>query len=112
MEPVIERVGPDGFRGLRTHRGLVARIAARSDAVAFSVAYRQLPGAPLFVSMADALQAYRRLFDQGHRPEDIVIAGDSAGGFLAFTTALAALRGGLPAPAGIVALSPPVPLAD
>jgi acetyl esterase/lipase len=96
--------------GLRTHRGLVARIAARADAVAFSVAYRQLPGAPLSVSMADALNAYRMLLEQGHAPDDIVIAGDSAGGFLAFTTALAALEGGLPAPAGIVALSPLVDL--
>lgn len=96
--------------GLRTHRGLVARIASRSDAVAFSVAYRQLPGAPLSVSMADALRAYGGLLDQGHKPEDIVIAGDSAGGFLAFTTALAALKSGMPAPAGIVALSPLVDL--
>ncbi|GAA2170266.1 alpha/beta hydrolase [Actinomadura napierensis] len=96
--------------GLRTHRGLVARIASRADAVAFSVAYRQLPRAPLSVSMADALSAYAWLLDQGFAPDDIVIAGDSAGGFLAFTTALTALENGLPAPAGIVALSPLVDL--
>lgn len=96
--------------GLRTHRKLVERIAQRSDAVAFSVAYRQLPGAPLSTSMADALDGYRILLEQGHAPQNIVIAGDSAGGFLAFTTALKALRRGFPAPAGIVALSPMVDL--
>ncbi|MEU5884823.1 alpha/beta hydrolase [Spirillospora sp. NPDC047279] len=96
--------------GLRTHRKLVERIARRSDAAAFSVAYRQLPGAPLTTSMADALAAYRWLLDQGHAPGNIVVAGDSAGGFLAFTTAITALKTGLPAPAGIVALSPLVDL--
>ena len=96
--------------GLRTHRGLVARIAAASDAVAFSVGYRQLPSAPLSTSMADALAAYRWLLDQGHKPQDIVIAGDSAGGFLAFDSVLAAMRNGLPAPAAIGALSPLVDL--
>ncbi|WP_433241889.1 alpha/beta hydrolase [Actinomadura nitritigenes] len=96
--------------GLRTHRGLVARIASRSGAVAFSVAYRQLPGSSLVISMADALNAYAWLLEQGHAPDDIVIAGDSAGGFLAFTTALTAMENGLPKPAGIVALSPLVDL--
>ncbi|KAB2346608.1 alpha/beta hydrolase [Actinomadura rudentiformis] len=96
--------------GLRTHRTLVERIAKRSDATAFSVAYRQLPRAPLSTSMADALASYRWLLDQGHAPENIVISGDSAGAFLAFTTALNAIKGDLPAPAGIAALSPLVDL--
>ncbi|GAA2583110.1 alpha/beta hydrolase [Actinomadura fulvescens] len=96
--------------GLRTHRKLVERIAERSDATAFSVAYRQLPSAPLSTSMADALASYRWLLDQGYAPENIVISGDSAGAFLAFTTALTALKTGLPAPAGIAALSPLVDL--
>ncbi|REE97798.1 alpha/beta hydrolase [Thermomonospora umbrina] len=92
--------------GLRTHRRLVARIAKRSHAVALSVGYRQLPKAPLSVSMADAFEAYRGLLAQGYAPENIVIAGDSAGGFLAFTTALTAAEQGLPVPSAIVALSP------
>ncbi|GAA2583088.1 alpha/beta hydrolase fold domain-containing protein [Actinomadura fulvescens] len=105
---VILYLHGDGFFscGLRTHRNLVAGLAARSDAVAFSVAYRQLPGAPLSTSMADALASYRWLLDQGYGADDIVIAGDSAGGFLAFTTVLSALEAGLPVPAGIVTLSP------
>lgn len=98
--------------GLRTHRRLVARIAERANAVALSVAYRQLPRAPLSVSMADAFEAYRWLLAQGHRPEDIVVAGDSAGGFLAFTTVLTAAEQGLPVPAGIVGLSPLTDLDD
>lgn len=92
--------------GLHTHRRLVARIAARSNATAVSIAYRQLPASPLTVSMTDALDSYRWLLDQGHAPENIVIAGDSSGGFLAFTATITALEKGLPAPAGIVAQAP------
>jgi acetyl esterase/lipase len=96
--------------GLRTHRGLVAQLAARSQAEAFSVAYRQLPHAPLSTSMSDGLEAYRWLLDQGFEPRNIVVAGDSAGGFLAFSTVLAARAAALPAPAAIVGLSPLVDL--
>lgn len=98
------------FGGLRTHRRLVARIAGRADAMALSIAHRQLPAHPLSVSMDDALAAYRWLLDHGHDPDEVVVAGDSSGGFLAFTTVLAAAEQGLPAPAAIVALSPLVRL--
>jgi acetyl esterase/lipase len=50
--------------------------------------------------------AYLRLLDRGYKPSRIVVAGDSAGGYLAFAAPLRALSEGLPAPAGIVALSP------
>ncbi|WP_189210241.1 alpha/beta hydrolase [Actinokineospora fastidiosa] len=94
--------------GLRTHRRLAARIAERAGVTALSVAYRQLPASPLAVSMADAHHAYTWLVEQGFT--DIVIAGDSAGGFLALTTALTARDEGQPGPAALVALSPLVEL--
>ncbi|MFC6881235.1 alpha/beta hydrolase [Actinomadura yumaensis] len=92
--------------GLRTHRRLAARISAASGAPVLSVAYRQLPGAPLAVSVADCAHAYRWLLDEGYDPGRVVVAGDSAGGFLAFAATLRAMRDGAPAPAGIAALSP------
>ncbi|MGW5049675.1 alpha/beta hydrolase [Actinokineospora sp. NPDC004072] len=94
--------------GLRTHRRLAARIAERAGMTALSVAYRQLPAAPLSVSMADAHLAYTWLLERGH--SEVVVAGDSAGGFLALTTALAARDGGQRLPAGLVLLSPLVEL--
>lgn len=91
--------------GLRTHRRMVARIARASRMPALSVAYRQLPeGAHITQSIADAVTAYKWLLAQGFT--QIVVAGDSAGGFLTFTTALAARAESLPMPAGIVAISP------
>lgn len=92
--------------GLRTHRRMIARISRAAGVPALSVAYRMPPRVTIETTLEDCLNAYRWLLEQGYRPCDIVIAGDSAGGYLAFMTPLRALRAGLPAPAGIVALSP------
>lgn len=92
--------------GVATHRHAVARIAQACGMPVLSVAYRQLPVVPLTGSVADCLAVYRDLLAKGYASERIVLAGDSAGGCLAFATALGAMAAGLPRPAGIVALSP------
>lgn len=92
--------------GVATHRYEVARIAEACGLPVLSVAYRQLPTVRLTGSLDDCLTAYQGLLAQGFDPARIVLAGDSAGGHLAFATALAAMADGLPRPAGIVALSP------
>lgn len=94
------------FCGLNTHRYGVASISSASRLPALSVAYRQLPEVPIPGSVADCLTAYRHLLDEGIPAEKIVFAGDSAGGYLSFATALRAREEGLPLPAGIVAASP------
>lgn len=92
--------------GVATHRYEVALIAQACGLPVLSVAYRQLPTVRLSGSVEDCVSVYRLLLAEGFDPSRIVLAGDSAGGHLAFATALAALAEGLPAPAGIVALSP------
>ena len=92
--------------GVATHRHAVARIAQAAGLPVLSVAYRHLPTVPLAGSVADCLAVYRSVLAQGFDPQRVVLAGDSAGGCLAFATALAARDEGLPRPAGIVALSP------
>ncbi|WP_433325890.1 alpha/beta hydrolase [Spirillospora sp. CA-294931] len=92
--------------GLRTHRRMVARLSAASGAPVLSVAYRQLPSAPLETSLADCVEAYRWLLDEGYDASRIVVAGDSAGGFLAFAATMRARDEGLPSPAAILALAP------
>ncbi len=54
----------------------------------------------------DGLSGLRWLLRRGYDPEQIVIAGDSAGGYLAFMTALASAQLDLMKPAGIAAVSP------
>jgi len=92
------------FCGLASHRRIAARIAALTGLAVLSVDYRHLPKAVLADSLADCMAAYKWLHAQGF--EWIVLSGDSAGGHLAFATALQAMRDGLPAPVGIAAISP------
>lgn len=92
--------------GLRTHRRLVSRISTASEVPVLQVNYRQLPAAKLSHTISDCVQVYRALLDDGYDPTGIVLAGDSAGGYLAFATALRAIADGLPGPAGVAALSP------
>ncbi|MFD4293924.1 alpha/beta hydrolase [Rhodococcus sp. NPDC058505] len=92
--------------GLNTHRALALRIASAADAAVLSVDYRMLPRHPIAAATADGVAGYRWLLEHGYPADRIVIAGDSAGGFLTFTTALALTGRGLPQPAALVALSP------
>lgn len=96
--------------GLNTHRSLAVSLSDRADGAVLSVDYRMLPNAPIAHAVDDAVRGYEWLREKGYRGEDIVIAGDSAGGYLAFMTALAIAESDLPRPAGIVALSPLVDL--
>ena len=88
------------FGSPRTHRNLVSRISHVTGLPTLALDYRLPPVATLPAPIEDALAAYRHLLDEGHAPERIVVAGDSAGGHLALTLALHATEAGLPAPRG------------
>lgn len=90
----------------RTHRPLTAELARRSNARVLALDYRQAPRHPFPAWLEDALQAYQHLLKEGLRPEDIVLAGDSAGGNLVLVTLLRLRELGLPLPAGAICLSP------
>jgi acetyl esterase/lipase len=92
--------------GLDSHRPIAASMARRTGLPVLNVEYRKMPGTSITGSVDDCLTAYRWLLRHGTDPARIVFAGDSAGGFLAFATALRAVATGLPAPAGLVGLSP------
>ncbi|GAB3670899.1 alpha/beta hydrolase fold domain-containing protein [Actinocorallia lasiicapitis] len=92
--------------GLNTHRRMIARLSAAAGIPAFSVDYRMIPQVTLLDEVLDCLTAYRHLLDNGVAASDIVFAGDSAGGYMTFATALLARDSGLPLPAALVALSP------
>jgi len=94
------------FGSPRTHRNLVSRISHVTGLPVLALDYRLPPLATLPAPIEDALAAYRHLLDEGHAPERIVVAGDSAGGHLALTLALHAAEAGLPKPAALILLSP------
>lgn len=92
--------------GINTHRGLVARLSKEADAAVLNVGYRMLPRHGLAEAIDDAVAGLTWLQRQGYNADQIVIAGDSAGGYLALATALQlAARGKTPL-AGIAAISP------
>lgn len=92
--------------GLNTHRRLVSRISYSAKQPVLNVGYRQMPYEPITESVADGVDGFRWLVEQGYAPEDITIAGDSAGGYLAFSVARAVMDKGWGQPAGVVAISP------
>jgi acetyl esterase/lipase len=94
------------FGSPRTHRNLVSRISHVTGLPVLALDYRLPPVATLPAPIEDAIAAYRHLLDEGHAPERIVVAGDSAGGHLALTLALHAAEAGLPRPAALILLSP------
>ena len=89
-----------------THRTLATHLAATSGAVVHLLDYRLAPEHPFPAALDDALAAYRELRERVDRPERTVLAGDSAGGWLALTTALRLRDEGSPLPAALGLVSP------
>lgn len=92
--------------GLHSYRRLVSRISLAAQQPVLNVGYRQMPKEPITESVADGVDAFRWLLDQGYAAGNVTIAGDSAGGYLAFSVARAVIDKGWGQAAGVVALSP------
>ncbi len=88
------------------HRGVVAKLARRSGVATLLFEYRLAPEHPFPAAVEDSVRAYRWLLNQGFKPEQILLAGDSAGGGLALVLLLALRQQSIPLPAGAVAISP------
>lgn len=76
------------FGGVATHRRLVDSLALTGNACVWMPEYRLAPEYPYPAALNDALHCYLTLLEQDIDAEDIVIAGDSAGGGLALALAL------------------------
>jgi cyclohexanone monooxygenase len=91
-----------------SHRGLTSRLARASGMPVWTPDYRLAPEHPYPAALDDALACYEAMLTGGLRADQIVIAGDSAGGSLAMALLLR-LRtrvGGPGMPAAAVLLSP------
>ncbi len=89
-----------------SHRDVTGRLSKASGARVLSLNYRLAPEHPFPAPVDDAVAAYRWLLAQGISSSNIAIAGDSAGGGLAFATLLALRDAGDPLPAAGVGISP------
>ena len=88
------------YGDLDSHDPACRFLAERAGVRVLSVGYRLAPEHPFPAAYDDGLAAYRWVVDHadsiGADPTRLAVGGDSAGGCLAATTAIAAAREGLP----------------
>ncbi|WAJ44161.1 alpha/beta hydrolase [Mycobacterium sp. Aquia_216] len=96
--------------GANSHGRVVEAISKFADTPVLVVNYRLLPKHSVGMALQDCHDAYRWLRRRGYEPDQIVLAGDSAGGYLALSLALRLQEEG-EEPAALVAISPLLQLA-
>ena len=96
--------------GVNSHSRVVNALSRYADSPVLVVNYRLIPKHSVGMALDDCHDAYRWLRLRGYQPEQIVLAGDSAGGYLALALAQR-LQHVHEEPAAPVALSPLLQLA-
>jgi acetyl esterase/lipase len=91
---------------INTHRAMVARIARAAHARALALDYSLAPERPFPAAINDTTAAYKWLLERGYKPNQVVLAGDSAGGGLVLAALLALRDSGTSLPACAIAISP------
>ena len=93
------------------HRQLAAQLAQTAKVRVLLLHYRLAPEHPFPAALDDVLSVYRWLLNQGIAAEQVVVAGDSAGGGLTIASLIALREAAASLPAGAICLSPWVDLA-
>jgi acetyl esterase/lipase len=91
--------------GASSHSLLTTLISKYADAPVLVLNYRLIPKHSIGDAIDDCHDGWRWLRGQGYEPDQIVLAGDSAGGYLALTLAERLLPEG-EEPAALVSMSP------
>ena len=89
-----------------SHRLLTVALGEVTKMRVLSVDYRLAPENPYPAPLEDCTTVYKWLLSKGIKLENVVVAGDSAGGNLTLTTLIKLRDDGIPLPAGAVCLSP------
>ena len=93
-----------------THRGITGHLAKTSGCSVITPDYRLAPEFPFPSALDDAEACWNGLLEEGFKPEQIAVAGDSAGGGLAVALAMRLRDKGAPVPASLTVFSPWVDL--
>ncbi|ALI28509.1 esterase [Mycolicibacterium fortuitum] len=91
--------------GANTHSGIVTALSGYADSPVLVVDYRMVPKHSVGTAIDDCYDAYRWLRLTGYQPDQIVLAGDSAGGYLSLALAERLVDEG-EMPAALVTMSP------
>lgn len=90
----------------KLHRSITWRLSSFNRRSVFALDYRVAPKHDLAHCLEDAVEGYQHLLNSGFKPENIIIAGDSAGGHLSLITLQYLRDNNMPLPAGAVLISP------
>lgn len=91
--------------GANSHGRLVTALSRYADSPVLVVNYRMIPKHSVGMALDDCYDAYKWLRLKGYEPDQIVLAGDSAGGYLALALA-ERLQAEGEEPAAMVTMSP------
>ena len=91
----------------RGYASFIALLTLALDAKVFALDYRLTPEHCYPAQLHDAVAAYRWLLARGIKPEELIVAGDSAGANLTLALLLVARDQQLAQPTLAIALSPP-----
>ena len=94
------------FGSSNTHREIAARMSKYSGFKVLVLNYRLAPEFPYPAAIEDSTNAFRWLVRSGISPDNIAVAGDSAGGGLAIATVISLRDNGDPLPGSVVCFSP------
>jgi acetyl esterase/lipase len=90
----------------KNYRLILGEMIKETGINTFSFDYRLAPEHPYPAAFEDAIKAYDFLIGEGVRGKDMIFAGDSAGGGLAFATALYLKDKDMELPGKILVMSP------
>jgi acetyl esterase/lipase len=90
----------------KSHRGIVGNFVNQVGYKTLIFNYRLAPEFPAPAAVNDSVEIYLWMLEQGYHPEDIIFAGDSAGGGIELGTLIKLRDDGIPQPAACVAFSP------
>ncbi|EKF75844.1 lipase/esterase [Alcanivorax hongdengensis A-11-3] len=93
-----------------SHKAITSHLAHYANAHVVVPDYRLAPEHPCPAAIEDAVAVYRHLLASGVEPQQLTLAGDSAGGGLTFATLQALKAAGEPLPGSVIVFSPWVDL--
>ncbi|SET43373.1 Acetyl esterase/lipase [Natronincola peptidivorans] len=108
LDKVIIYLHGGGFciGSINTYRHFTSRLAKDTGIRVLYIEYRKAPENPFPGALEDTISVYQNLLSQGISSENIIFMGDSAGGGLCLSSALALRDNEKPLPAALVLLSP------
>lgn len=89
-----------------SHRKLAGHLAKALGVTAFVVDYKRAPEHVFPSQINEVTAVYQKLLDQGFEANNLLTAGDSAGGNLAIATVLNLKKNNIALPGAVIAFSP------